>query len=83
MDDELAEAVIPDWRKAELSSRLRAMLDYAEKLTKNPADIGRGDIEGLRGAGLDDRGILDVAQIAAYFNFVNRMAEGLGVEIEG
>lgn len=58
------------------------MLEYAAKLTKRPADVGREDIERLREAGLDDRSILDAAQVASYFNFVNRMAEGLGVELE-
>ncbi len=58
------------------------MLEYAAKLTKRPADVGREDVELLREAGLDDREILDVAEVASYFNFVNRMAEGLGVEME-
>jgi uncharacterized peroxidase-related enzyme len=83
VDSDLAEAVIPDWRDAEVPHRLRAVFEYAAKLTNSPADVGREDIERLREAGLDDRGILDVAQIVSYFNFVNRMAEGLGVELEG
>lgn len=58
------------------------MFEYAAKLTKRPAEIGREDIEFLRVAGLDDREILDTAEVASYFNFVNRMAEGLGVEVE-
>lgn len=58
------------------------MLEYAAKLTKSPAAVTREDVEALREAGFDDRGILDVAQVVSYFNFVNRMAEGLGVELE-
>jgi uncharacterized peroxidase-related enzyme len=83
VDDDLANALAPDWRKAEVSPRLRAMFEYAAKLTKHPAKVGKEDIERLREAGLCDREILDAAQIASYFNFVNRMAEGLGVEVEG
>jgi uncharacterized peroxidase-related enzyme len=81
-DPALVEALRTDWRKAELSSRIRAVLAYAVKLTRTPADIRREDIERLREAGLGDRAILDVAQVVSYFNFVNRLADGLGVELE-
>lgn len=82
-DPALVEALKTDWRKAELSSRLRAALGYAVKLTRIPADVRRQDVQRLREAGLDDRAILDVAQVTAYFNLVNRLADGLGVELEG
>lgn len=58
------------------------MLDYAVKLTREPAAIAESDVEGLRRAGFDDRGILDIVLVTAYFNFVNRIADGLGVELE-
>lgn len=58
------------------------MLDYAEKLTRAPATMTQADVEALRAAGWSDSAILDMAQVCAYFNFVNRMADGLGVELE-
>ncbi len=58
------------------------MLDYAAKLTMAAHTVGQVDIEALREAGFDDRAILDIAQITAYFAFVTRMADGLGVELE-
>jgi uncharacterized peroxidase-related enzyme len=60
----------------------RAMLDYAVKLTRAPSEIGPADVERLRAAGFDDRGIHDVCAVAAYYGFVNRLADGLGVELE-
>ncbi len=59
------------------------MLAYALKLTEAPRTITAGDVEALRAAGYDDRGIHDIAAITAYFAFVNRVADGLGVELEG
>ncbi len=58
------------------------MLEYVEKLTRHPGRITAADAETLRSAGFDDRGIHDICAIAAYFNFVNRIADGLGVELE-
>ncbi len=58
------------------------MLDYAVKLTSSPADMRQEDVELLRSSGLGDDEILDVCQVTAYYNFVNRMAQGLGVELE-
>ena len=59
-----------------------AMLDYVEKLTLSPASVQREDVEGLRAAGFSDADVLDIAQVTAYYAFVNRLAEGLGVELE-
>lgn len=58
------------------------MVDYAVALTREPASIKAKHIESLRGAGLSDAAIHDAAAVTAYFNFVNRMALGLGVELE-
>jgi alkylhydroperoxidase family enzyme len=58
------------------------MLDYALKLTVAPATVGTSDIATLRGTGFDDQGIHDICAIAAYYAFVNRIADGLGVELE-
>ncbi len=58
------------------------MLAYSAKLTREPWNMSRGDIESLREAGFSDGAILDICQVAAYFAFVNRLADGLGVELE-
>ena len=65
-----------------LVPRDRALCLYAEKLTKVPNQMAEEDVAALRTAGLGDAEILDVAQIAAYFNFVNRIVLGLGVAVE-
>ena len=59
-----------------------ALLDFAERLTLDPAGCGRDDIAALRAAGWDDTAVHDAAQVIAYFNYVNRIAEGLGGEPE-
>jgi uncharacterized protein YciW len=58
------------------------MLDYAVKLTRSPHAITGADIEALRAEGFTDAGILDVCQVTSYYNYVNRLADGLGVEME-
>jgi alkylhydroperoxidase family enzyme len=58
------------------------LLQYADRLTLDPAAIGAGDIAALRDAGFDDRGVHDACAIVSYFAFVNRIADGLGVELE-
>ncbi len=64
------------------SSRERALIAYAIKLTKAPAEVVRGDVQALRQAGLDDGEILDANQVTAYFAYANRVVDGLGVELE-
>jgi uncharacterized peroxidase-related enzyme len=59
-----------------------ALCDYAAKLTKTPAEIGQEDIDQLRSVGLDDRAITDACQVVSYFNYINRIADGLGVDLE-
>jgi uncharacterized protein YciW len=58
------------------------MLAYAVKLTHRPASIDAADTDRLREVGFDDAGILDICQVTAYYNYVNRLADGLGVELE-
>ncbi len=58
------------------------MLDYAARLTRDPGGMGEADVASLREAGFDDTGILDICQVSAYYNFVNRLANGLDVELE-
>lgn len=79
---DLVSALGSDYRQVSLTSADRAMLDYAVKLTEAPATINRGDVDQLRSAGFDDRAIHDICAITAYFAFVNRIADGLGVEME-
>ena len=79
---ELLSALTSDHRQAPLRSMDRAMLDYVLKLTEAPATVCQTDVGELRAAGFDDRGIHDICTITAYFAFVNRIADGLGVELE-
>ncbi len=81
LDEGLADAIRRDWRAAaaNLDEADRAMLGYVEKLTKNPVSVGREDIEHLRSVGFDDTGILQINLIASWFNYINRVADGLGV----
>ncbi len=58
------------------------MLDYALKLTRDPGAVTAADVEALRTAGFCDRAVLDICQVAAYYAYVNRLADGLGVELE-
>jgi len=80
--ERLASALATDYRAAELTSADRAMLDYAVRLTRTPGEMTQGDAERLREAGFDDRAIHDICAITAYYAFVNRIADGLGVELE-
>jgi uncharacterized peroxidase-related enzyme len=58
------------------------MLDYAVRLTRDPAAVTEDDVGGLRAAGFTDRAILDICQVTAYYAYVNRLADGLGVGLE-
>ncbi len=78
-DDARIAQVKQDWRALDLPEKTRAMLAYAVRLTEAPSTITEADVEALRAVGLSDRDILDVNLIASYFNFVNRIASGLGV----
>ena len=75
-------AVEADWRSAPLSDRRMAMLGFAVKLTLTPAAMDQADAEQLRVAGFSDRDILDITEVTAYYAYANRIADGLGVEIE-
>ncbi len=58
------------------------MVRYALRLTRDPGGDRSSDVEALRAAGFDDAAILDICQVASYYNYVNRLADGLGVELE-
>ncbi len=81
-DDGLVAQLKKDFREADLPPDEALMLEYVATLTRRPCAVEEGDVEALRRAGFSDRAILDVAQITAYFAFVTRMAEGLGVALE-
>ena len=75
-------AVKRDWRSARLDEKTRALLEWTERLTRDPSRMRREDVDALRAAGWMDREILDATQIVAYFNYINRLADGLGVDLE-
>jgi uncharacterized peroxidase-related enzyme len=78
-DDARVARLAEDHRQADLSPREAALCAYAEALTREPAAVTEADVDALRTAGLSDRDVLDANLTASYFNFVNRIAEGLGV----
>jgi uncharacterized peroxidase-related enzyme len=77
-DPQLAEQLATNYRYAELEPKERAMLDFAVKLTEASHRCGPEDVEALRAAGWADEDIFDIAEVAAMFNFTNRLASGLG-----
>jgi uncharacterized peroxidase-related enzyme len=79
LDEAFVKALVEDYENAPLSEADRAMLDYATKLTQNATRVTPKDHERLRAAGFDDRGILQITLIAAWFNYINRVADALGV----
>lgn len=81
-DPALVADLSRDYREAELEPADRAMLDYVAQLTLEPAAITADHIETLRQAGFDDAAIHDMCHVAAYYAYVNRIADGLGVELE-
>lgn len=78
-DDAFVEAIRRDFRSAPIDERDRAMLEYAEQITRNAAGVTDAHHDRLRAAGFDDRGILQITLIAAWFNYINRVADALGV----
>lgn len=78
----MIEGLEMDHTKVNLSPRERALLDYAAKLTRSPWEVQEDDLAPLREAELSDRDILDANLTVAYFAYVNRLAQGLGVEVE-
>lgn len=78
MVDRFAE----DWRTAGLDEPTTALLSFAEKLTDDCSAVGGHDVAELRAHGFDDRAISSCVQVVAYFNYINRIAEGLGVALE-
>jgi uncharacterized peroxidase-related enzyme len=79
LDEELAAALRRDYRQANLAEQDRAMLDYAAKLTQHANRVMPEDLNRLRQVGFSDQAILQINMIASWFNYINRVADGLGV----
>lgn len=79
LDEALSEAIKKDFRTADITNEEKVMLEYVEKITLRPARITSEDIDALRNAGFDDLAILQINLIASWFNYINRVADGLGV----
>lgn len=76
------EQIKQDYTKADISKEDKLMLRYCIKLTKEPWNMKEQDVISLRKAGFSDVDILDINQITAYYAYVNRVADGLGVKLE-
>ncbi len=79
MDEDLVAALKKDYTTAPLTEPERVMLDYVVKLTKDATKIWKDDHDQLRSAGFDDQAILQITLIASWFNYINRVADALGV----
>ena len=81
-DPELASHIMHDYTRADLDPQTRGMLDFASKLTRNQSSMEEVYVNTLRGVGLSDEQILSVVLITCVFNFMTRLADGLGVEVD-
>jgi len=79
LDEPLVEALKQDYTTAPITAQERAMLDYVVKLTRDATKIRKDDHECLRTVGFDDKAILQITLIASWFNYINRVADALGV----
>jgi len=79
LDEKLVEALKKDYTTAPITAQERVMLDYVVKLTKDATKIWKDDHDRLRAAGFDDNAILQITLIASWFNYINRVADALGV----
>ena len=80
--DEQRQAVQDDYDSANLTAGEIALLDFAVKLTKFPSGMERKDLDDLRGNGFTDEQLVDAVHCIGYFNFINRVLDGLGVDPE-
>jgi uncharacterized peroxidase-related enzyme len=79
LDEALIEALKQDYTTAPITEQERVMLDYVVKLTKDATKVWKDDHDRLRAAGFDDKAILQITLIASWFNYINRVADSLGV----
>jgi len=80
--DEFVHQVVRDWRMAALTPVDRALCEYAARVTSRQQEMAPVDLDNLRAIGLDDRAIHDATQVIAYFNYITRIADALGVQPE-
>lgn len=80
--DAFVHSVARDWKTAPLTPADRALCEFAAKLTHRQKEMRAADLDLLRERGFDDRGIHDAVQVIGYFNYITRIADGLGVEAE-
>ena len=83
LDRDFAQALRRDWRSVPLSEADRTMLAYVEAVTKDPRQVQPETLDGLRAVGFDDKAILQITMITSFFNYINRMADALGVGRDG
>src|SRR5919107_3177128 len=79
LDGDLVDALRTDWRTAPITDAERVMIEYVVQLTEDATCISPAHHQRLRAAGFDDRGILQITLIASWFNYINRVADSLGV----
>ena len=79
LDEDLVRALQDDYKTAPISEQERIMLDYVSQLTRDATGIFREDHDTLRSVGFDDQAILQITLIASWFNYINRVADALGV----
>jgi uncharacterized peroxidase-related enzyme len=79
LDDSLVDALRHDWRTAPISDAERVMVEYVVQLTEDATGVSPAHHDRLRAAGFDDRGILQITLIASWFNYINRVADALGI----
>jgi uncharacterized peroxidase-related enzyme len=79
LDDSLIEALRRDYHAAPITEQERVMCDYVVKLTRDAVQCSPADLDKLRAVGFDDKGVLQITLIASWFNYINRVADALGV----
>ena len=79
LDETFAQSLRRDWRSVDLSPADRVMLEYVEMVTKDARQVQPDTLDGLRRAGFSDEAILQITMITSWFNYINRMADALGV----
>ncbi len=82
VNDSLKAQLVADYKTADITEQDKLILSYAAKITKDPASISKNDITTLLDNGFSKEAIHDIAQVTSYFNYVNRMADALGIELE-
>ena len=82
IDDALKQQLVTDYRTADITEQDKLILEYAERITREAPSITQEYINKLKGHDMPDRMLHDIVQVASYFNYVNRLADGLGVDLE-